>query len=158
MLARFLLLLCHTLTCFQLFHYTETFRIDGGRSDGMWCDLVDVNQNLFRFCGDVVIMLHDGHWIEFPGSTVIKRWPYGLDVMTPVEIASTMGLAKTMPTATALAAYLLTNGLMYPVSQHMFEFNYQQPPPLADTVRKDRDLVILTSICAANVTDNETCK
>ena len=107
----------------------------------MWCDLLDVNQNMFRFAGDVVIMLHEGRWMELPGSTVIERWPYASDLLTPLEIASAMGLPKTMPTLTALAAYPLTNGLMYPVSRHMFEFNYQQPTTLEGTVHAGGEVI-----------------
>ena len=108
----------------------------------MWCDLVNVNQNLFRFSGDVVIMLHEGRWIELPGSTVIERWPYASDLLTPLEIASAMGLPKTMPTSTAIAAYPLSNGLMYPVGRHMFEFVYQQPESLTGNVRAEGEAII----------------
>lgn len=62
----------------------------------MWCDLIDPNHNIFRYNGEGVLMLHDGHWLELPGTSVVERWPYGSDLLTPLEHVTRMDLGSSI--------------------------------------------------------------
>ena len=91
---------------------------------------------MFRFEDGSILMLHEGTWLELPGSSIIEKWPYGSELLTPVEIASRMELGGTMPSINSLAGYPFNNHLMYPLSHHMFEFSYNPLPAIERTLKR----------------------
>lgn len=80
-------------------------------------------------------MYHNDQWNQLPGSSVIERWPYGDDLLTPLQISTEMGLGQTMPTSASLEAHELNRRLLYPIARHIFDFQYSVGlPPSRDVL------------------------
>lgn len=117
--------------------------MDNNRGDGaMWCDLIDPEQNLFRYDGEDILMLHNDQWVELPGRSVVERWPYASDLMTPIQITERMGLGSAMPTSTTMETYRLSRELLYPRGRQTLDFEYNHAAAIgADMVREGEEVI-----------------
>lgn len=84
--------------CFQIMCKVYRFECDCA-TDG-WRDLLDADQNLFRFDGkNVEILCHsETSWKKLSGSCLIPRWPWGDELITPQEMVTRLAMGKVMPT------------------------------------------------------------
>lgn len=78
----------------------KVYRFECECATDRWRDLVDADQNIFRFDGkNVEIMSHsETSWRKLSSSCLIPRWPWGDELISPQEIVTRLSMGKVMPT------------------------------------------------------------
>ena len=102
----------------------KVFRLNNGNMDDMFRDHLVHRQPLFEFHGDSVRVTYaDGMSLKLEDESLLTRFPFGLSLLMPIEIARHMHLPIKYPAKTSsIDDFQLPRGITHPQVHCMVDF------------------------------------